>query len=128
MTGARDAQPLSPLLDDLTRDRLPELYATEHDAEQWVQAKFFTPWSRWTWYPIEFDGNNLFFGLVDGLEVELGFFLLSELASLRGPNGLKVERDLYFEPMQLPRLREQLELERIHAPGQMFGLGPGRGR
>lgn len=33
------------LLDDELRRSLPSLYATEHDAEPMVRAKFFTPWS-----------------------------------------------------------------------------------
>ena len=36
-----------------------------------------------------------FFGLVDGLEAELGYFWLSELTGVRGPLGLPIERDLY---------------------------------
>jgi len=67
-------------------------------------AKFFTPDSNWTWYATEFDDIDTFFGLVDGFEKELGYFLLSELESIRGPFGLKVERDLYFNPIRLKEL------------------------
>ena len=66
-----------------------------------VYIKFFTPDSNWTWYATEFDGVDTFFGLVDGFEKELGYFSLSELESIRGPFGLKVERDLYFKPTKL---------------------------
>ena len=38
------------------------------------------------------------FGLVDGFEREWGDFSLAEIHALRGPFGLPVERDLYFEP------------------------------
>ena len=61
-----------------------------------IIAKFFTPWSNWSWYATEFDGNNTFFGYVEGVVGELGYFSLSELESLEGMGGLKVERDLYF--------------------------------
>lgn len=64
--------------------------------EKKVIAKFFTPWTNWTWYATEFDGNDLFFGLVDGHEKEWGYFSLRELESVSGPFGLKIERDLYF--------------------------------
>jgi hypothetical protein len=30
--------------------------------------------SSWTWYSTEFDGEDLFFGLVVGFETELGYF------------------------------------------------------
>jgi hypothetical protein len=33
-----------------------------------------------------------------GLEEEWGYFLLSEIASVQGPLGLAVERDLWFQP------------------------------
>lgn len=66
----------------------------------------FHPLTQWTWYATEFDGNDLFFGLVVGHETELGYFSLSELESI-GTNGrtLPVERDLYFKPQPLSRCR-----------------------
>lgn len=114
------------LLDSDTYLRLPKLYATEADSDPIVQAKFFTPWSCWTWYAIEFDGEDRFYGLVDGLEVELGYFSLSELASVRGPGGLRVERDIHFEPQPVSTLREQIE--RNHAGDEPRLFGPDRQR
>ena len=38
------------------------------------------------------------FGLVVGYERELGDFSPEELEQIRGPMGLPIERDLYFEP------------------------------
>jgi hypothetical protein len=69
-----------------------------------VVVKFFTPWSNWTWYATEFDGKDEFFGLVDGFEKELGYFYLSELESLSGPFGMKIERDLHFGNKKLSEL------------------------
>ena len=63
--------------------------------------KFFTPDSNWTWYASEFDGEDIFFGLVAGFEIELGYFSLSELKEARGPLGLPIERDRFFEPTDL---------------------------
>ena len=54
----------------------------------------------------EFDGEDIFFGLVIGMEMELGYFSLSELESVRGSLGLPIERDLYFKPKTLQELRE----------------------
>jgi hypothetical protein len=42
---------------------------------------------------------NECFGVVCGLEREYGYFNLEELQGLRGPLGLPLERDRYFEPM-----------------------------
>lgn len=85
------------LLTDEVRSALPALRSTEPlgmDAP--IIVKFFTPTSNWTWYATEFDGEDLFFGLVDGFEKEIGYFSLAELESVHGPYGVSIERDLYF--------------------------------
>lgn len=95
------------LLDKASREKLPSLYANEEkglDAEAVV--KFFTPDSNWTWYASEFDGEDIFFGLVIGFEIELGYFSLKELKEARGPLGLPIERDLHFKPKSLKELRD----------------------
>ena len=97
MTPEKLRQHLLPL--DLLAT-LPALYSTEHIDDPPVKIKYFTPWSNWTWYAtegsLESDGDVRFFGLVDGHEKELGYFVLSELMSVRGPGGLTIERDLHF--------------------------------
>lgn len=98
------------LLTKQNRKDLPPLYANESLgllAE--AKVKFFTPDSNWTWYASEFDGEDLFFGLVVGLYVELGYFSLKELQSIRGPFGLKVERDRWFTPTTLQELKDKAE-------------------
>ena len=80
------------------RQQLPRLLTTQNDADPVLQVKFFAPWTSWTWYASEFDGEDIFFGLVEGLETEWGSFSLKELESVRGPGGIRIERDLYFEP------------------------------
>jgi hypothetical protein len=81
---------------------LPPLYSQEQkELEAIAPVKFFTPDSSWSWYATEFDGDDLFFGLVSGYEVELGYFVLSELESVRGGLGLPIERDVYYHPQTL---------------------------
>jgi Protein of unknown function (DUF2958) len=84
-------------------ETLPKLYSQESNPDPIVRVKFFCPWSNWTWYCTEGEfvtedeiGDFLFFGLVHGFEKEWGYFTLSELESVSGPGGLKIERDLYF--------------------------------
>ena len=86
------------------RNRLPPLYATQEVPDPVVQVKFFTPWTGWTWYATEFDGVDTFFGYVQGLEDEWGYFSLSELEQVEGPAGLRIERDLYFTPTPISHL------------------------
>lgn len=81
------------------RKQLPKLYSTEHTPtnEKIVITRFFSIANHWSWYPVEFDGVDTFFGFVDGWEPEWGYFSLSELAELTFQNGVPaVERDLYF--------------------------------
>ena len=95
------------LLDPKSKEKLPALYSGEElGLMALALVKFFTPDSNWTWYASEFDGEDIFFGLVDGFETELGYFSLSELQSVKGPLGLPVERDLHFEPKTLKKLIE----------------------
>lgn len=93
------------LLTKEIRQQLPALYSNEEVTDPVVIAKFFTPWTSWTWYATEFDGVDTFFGLVVGHEIELGYFSLSELESVRGPGGLTVERDICFKPTKLSQVR-----------------------
>ncbi|MCH8837976.1 MAG: DUF2958 domain-containing protein [Candidatus Marinimicrobia bacterium] len=90
------------LLPDEIRRKLPNLCDQEKlGAEAIAYVKYFTPDSNWSWYATEFDGRDTFFGLVDGLEKELGYFSLLELKAARGPLGLPIERDLYWSPTTL---------------------------
>lgn len=101
------------LMTDEIRGQLPQLGANEEQGlEAPAPVKYFTPDSNWTWYASEFDGDDLLFGLVIGFEIELGYFSLQELQSVRGPLGLKIERDLYYEAQTLRELQEQHRRER----------------
>lgn len=92
--------------------KLPKLYDVEQQKDPMVITKFFYPDFNWTWYAIEYDGKDRFFGLVDGFELELGYFSLSELKQNRGKLGCPIERDMYFEPIKLSQLREKIEERR----------------
>ena len=93
------------LLTKKIRRRLPPLGATDAQGlDALAQVKFFYPDFSWTWYGVEFDGNNLFWGLVYGFEKELGTFSLSELQENRGKLGMPIERDRFFKPVPLKTL------------------------
>lgn len=100
---------MSGLLPEEVRKDLPPLYATEAQENPLVRVKLFTVWTVWTWYVIEFDGEDLCFGLVQGHETELGYFSLKEMESIRGPAGLRIERDLLFKPAPLKDVQREIE-------------------
>ncbi len=94
------------LLSQEIRQRLPKLYSQESVEDPIAQVKFFHPLSNWTWYATEFDGEDLFFGLVQSFEEELGYFSLSEMQSIK-VGGFGIERDLHFIPTPLSKLRKK---------------------
>lgn len=102
------------LLTKKLRRKLPPLYSNEDKGldRSMALVKFFAPWSNYTAWFSEFDGKDIFFGLVSCQEVELGYSSLSELEAVRGPMGLKIERDLYFEPTSLQTLLDRANKER----------------
>lgn len=109
------------LLTNELRRKLPPLYATEHDGDPPVICKFFTPDSRWTWYAIEFDANDTFFGWVEGLEKELGYFSLSELDSVRGPFGLRFKETSTLSPASYRRSRPRKKGVNIDTGQEEYG-------
>ena len=102
------------LLTKELREQLPTLYGQNgKGGKAVVYTKYFTPSSSWSWFITEGEpilsksGTEIdykFFGLVFGLEKELGYVLLSELEEARGPLGLPIERDLYFKPKTLEEI------------------------
>jgi len=107
------------LLTKEIRKKLPPLYTQDgKGGKAVVYLKYFTPSAQWTWYVSEgepvLDENGKeeidfqFFGLVDGHEKELGYFNLSELENARGPMGLPIERDLYWQPKTLEEIAPEI--------------------
>ncbi len=85
---------------------LPPLYGCEGHPNPIVRIRLFTPDAAWTWYLLEYDGADTLFGLVVGMDTELGYISLSELQQVKGPLGLPIERDLSFRPNPVSELPE----------------------
>ena len=96
------------LLTKELRRKLPPFYATNQQPDPMVWVKFFYPDVHWAWYGIEFDGQDIFYGFVDGDSPELGNFSLAELQQTRGKLGCRLERDMFFRPCRLSALRKRL--------------------
>jgi hypothetical protein len=94
------------LLTKALAEKMPKLYDTEYEPleDKIAAAKFFHPASNWTWYAIEYDGDDLCWGLVHGHEAEFGYFSLTELNQPLGPLRLPVERDVFFRPTRVKDL------------------------
>ena len=83
---------------------LPPLYAQENVKDPIAYVKFFNPCGAGTWWGMEFDGTDRFFGLTELHEKELGYFSLQELMSVRLMFGLRIERDYHFKPTPLSKI------------------------
>jgi hypothetical protein len=85
------------------RAKLPPLYANEGKppAEVPVIVKYFSPFTNWTWYITEYDGDDIMYGFVAGEYPELGYVSLRELQHATVYGAPAVERDLYYEPHTL---------------------------
>ena len=102
------------LMTKAIRDEFKKTGRQEGDDAK-VIAKFFTPWSNWTWYATEFDDeDNRFFGVVAGDYPELGYFSLDEFEQINGQHGLIIERDMYWSQVTLGEVKSMVEKEYSH--------------
>lgn len=107
------------------RKKMPGPRAQENNPDPVVYAKFFHPWTQWTWFAYEawaYVGNVddgyrevslgeapdadpedvVFFGLVYGDYTEYGTFALQDLMEN------SVERDRHFTPKPLSQVKEEM--------------------
>ncbi len=82
-------------------DRFQQIGRQEDKSDPIIIAKFFNPTGAGTWYATEYNpSDKTFFGYVSifgDWNDEWGYFSLTELESLKGPYGLGIERDIYFQ-------------------------------
>ena len=97
------------LLTEELKEKLPTVQEMDQKEDPMVLAKYFHPLSNWTWYACSFDPESrIFYGLVDGHELEFGPFSLDEMREVE-VKGLGIERDLHFKPLKLSELENKLE-------------------
>lgn len=90
---------------------LPPLYNSEENPEKEAIAvvKFFSPYSNWTWYAVEFDGDDTLWGLVDGFEMEYGYFSYRELETTTLFGGVPaIERDCSWSPRPVKEIEAEI--------------------
>jgi hypothetical protein len=90
---------------------LPALYSQEVKGDASLAVvKYFCLSSDWRWYATEYDPEDkLFFGLVHGFEVELGYFSLGEFEALNATSGMPViERNLHWKPMSIGVIKQDI--------------------
>lgn len=82
------------------------LYSQDSKGDNAIAVcKFFL--QGYTWYVLESekaDNGYEFFGIIVGQHTEYGYFTLSQLESVTGQWGLRVERDRGFKPTKVKDL------------------------
>ena len=92
------------LKEDLPQ-QFPPLYSQEHVEDPLVVCKFFMPETNWTWYALEFDGDDLFFGWVYDKTPGRRYFSLRQFQDLNRL-GICIELDLHFMPTLLSEVKK----------------------
>ena len=81
--------------------RFSKVGSQENVKDPVIIAKFFNPCGAGTWYATEYDQKDqMFFGyasIFGDWNDEWGYFSLAELESYKGPLGIGIERDLYWD-------------------------------
>ena len=91
---------------------LPRLHETEGqglDAIAQIRLDAFD--ICWTWYLVEFDGNDTLYGLSCGLEAEIGYVSLHELVEFRDTMSLPVEQDMHFKPTPIRAILQRYQFD-----------------
>ena len=87
-------------------DRLPTIDEAREEEPSIARIKLFDPTGSWTWYINSYDPETRqAYGLVDGLEREVGYFDMAELCAIRGNMGLPLERDLSWRPCPMSEIK-----------------------
>ena len=89
------------LLTKEIKTKAEKQYDQGGDMSQKVVAKFFDPVGSFTWYLMNKDPESGYcWGIVDGMAVEMGSFMIEELEEHTGHFGLGIERDTSFDPVE----------------------------
>ena len=88
--------------------RFKKIGSQENEKNPIVIVKFFNPTGAGTWWATEYNPKDkIFFGyasIFGDHNDEWGSFSLEELESYKGPFGLGIERDLYFQEQRISKL------------------------
>lgn len=100
---------MSKLLIPFYEKKLPALYHYDENTEKTIaNIKFFSQFSNWEWYAAEYNPKEkVFFGLVKGYEIEIGYFTLHELENSSIPILIYSE----FEPQPIEDIQKKLEAD-----------------
>ena len=101
------------LVSQNSSDEFPEWYSEEnHKLDARAVLKFLTPDGSLSWVACDFDGEDILFGRVVGVEIELWSMSEGELQYLHCSSGTLIESKTYFEFKSLRDLMDLFDRER----------------
>lgn len=104
-------QPPLELMPPDTRWAAPPLGTQARDDDTLVHQKLLAPWTHLVWYvtgydPIACKVEGIHW---NGVEVEWGSWSLDDVAAIESPEGVRVERDLWWWPVNVRRVRQAIQ-------------------
>jgi len=97
---------MGKILDVEQIKNIPPLYATEKIKDPIVHLRLYSPIITWQWFITEYNPTDkIAFGLVSGLEVELGYISIDELESA----NFHIQVDTTFKPTPLSIIKKSLQ-------------------
>lgn len=93
------------------QQKMPALRETEGlpDTERKVVAHWFSVWTGWDWFGIEYDEEDqIVYGFVSGFANEFGEFSLTQFEEMNRSRGFAiVERDIAWKPITVAELKRE---------------------
>ncbi|MBN1321238.1 MAG: DUF2958 domain-containing protein [Thermoleophilia bacterium] len=92
--------------------KMPALYSQENVDDPVIVAHYFNPAGQGDWYIYEGQREDDDFtmfgwgGVGDPEDYELGYSSLAEMAAVKGPLGIGIERDKFWTPAPLSQVKE----------------------
>jgi hypothetical protein len=96
--------------DKVSTDEFPEWYQEEpQDLKARAVVKFITADGSQSWEAVQFKGDDILFGQVIGIEIELWSFSDDEMQYLRSTQVVPIECQTYYEFKSVPDILDDIE-------------------
>lgn len=89
-----------------------------------AHARIFNPKSGTVWYAAEFDGEDVFFGIIEERVKRLGYFTRSAIENECTSNGGRVQRDRDWKPTEIEKIVPHMFQKHVLRHPYTDGRGP----
>lgn len=96
------------LMTNELRKKLPPLHSTKDQEDPMVICRFYYPRYGVSFYAIEFDGENMFYGLIGHDKLRFDYFSLGGLEETQIVSTLTAVERMPFKPCRLSAFNSQI--------------------